>query len=306
MKSSFYKAEEIYKKMNDNPDTYISECEENYALQVKNAVSEVCKKEGHRLIMLAGPSSSGKTTTAGLIKKEAGKNGRNAIVISLDDFYLDQQTKLYFEDGTPDFETVKALDIEYITKCLSQLIKTGKSMLPKFDFKTKKREADLYPTEIGKDEIVIVEGLHAINPIITDNLAKDNLTKMYVSVSSRISKEGKILFTKRDLRFIRRLIRDYHFRASDVEYTFKLWKGVRMGEDRYLFPFGNLADVRIDSIHPYEPCLFKDEAQKLLSHIGKDSEFYETASGYIEKLSFFESINKNMIPADSLLHEFIG
>ena len=79
-----------------------------------------------------------------------------------------------------------------------------------------------------------------------------------------------------------------------------------MGEDRYLFPFGNLADVRIDSIHPYEPCLFKDEALKLLSHIGKDSEFYETASGYIEKLSFFESINKDMIPADSLLHEFIG
>ena len=129
---------------------------------------------------------------------------------------------------------------------------------------------------------------------------------MYVSVSSRIYDKEDVLFSKRDLRFIRRLIRDYHYRNSSVENTFLLWKGVRMGEDRYLFPFSHLADVKIDSIHPYEPCLFKNEAVKLLSHIQKDSEYYETAREYINKLSLFSEADSLCVPESSLLHEFIG
>ena len=285
---------------------YIEKCEKAYMLQVEKAAEEVCKNKGRQLVMLAGPSSSGKTTTAELIKKYVAKAGRRATVVSLDDFYRDQTEMLYFEDGTPDFETVDALDRDYINECLSSLVTTGKADLPRFSFLSKKREKDLGKTEIGEDEIIIAEGLHAINPLITEKLPESRITRMYVSVSSRIYEGDKVLFTKRDLRFIRRLIRDYHHRNSSVENTFLLWKGVRMGEDRYLFPFSKLADIKIDSIHPYEPCLFKKEAVRLLGHIEKESEYYERARDYINKLSLFEDIDFLCVPFNSLLHEFIG
>jgi uridine kinase len=132
------------------------------------------------------------------------------------------------------------------------------------------------------------------------------MIKLYVSVSSRIYSNGSVLMTKRDMRFIRRLIRDYYFRDSSVENTFYLWKGVRMGEDRYLFPFSDRADIRIDSIHPYETGVFKDIAIKLLDHIGSDSIYYPTASELKDKLSRFISLSESYVPEDSLLKEFIG
>ena len=299
-------ADYINKRMKNGVCDYIEECERAYQAQVEKATKEVCLKKGRQLIMLAGPSSSGKTTTAKLIKEYSEKEGRRATVVSLDDFYRDQTEILYFEDGTPDFETVNSLDKEYIKECLSSLVEKGSADLPRFCFLSKKREKELVRTEIGEDEIVIVEGLHAINPVITEKLPEEKLTRMYVSVSSRIYKDQKVLFSKRDLRFIRRLIRDYHHRASSVENTFLLWKGVRMGEDRYLFPYSHLADVKIDSIHPYEPCLFKNEAVSLLSHIEKDSEYYEAAREYINKLSLFADADMRCVPRNSLLHEFIG
>lgn len=132
------------------------------------------------------------------------------------------------------------------------------------------------------------------------------MKKLYVSVSSRISQDNRVLLTKRDMRFIRRLIRDYHFRDSQVENTYYLWKGVRMGEDRYLFPYSGRADVRIDSVHPYEVCVFKDIAIKLLDHVGKDSIYYPSACELKDKLSQFASLTEGDVPASSLLKEFIG
>ncbi len=295
----------INRNIEDNPERFIEECEKNYIEQVNAVAGEVAEKKGRELIMLAGPSSSGKTTTAGNFKKELEKLGRKAKVISLDDFYSDQSLTYTFEDGTTDYETVKALDVTLIDSCLAELMEKGRTDIPHFSFHTKKREG-FSEVRCDKDEIIIVEGLHALNPVITDPLASYSMKKVYISVSSRISDENGILFSKRDLRFIRRLIRDYHFRSSDVDYTFYLWKGVRMGEDRYLFPFSGRADVKIDSIHPYEPCLFKKEAIKLLDHIRQDSIYYSSAVSLKERLERFSSIDKISIPDNSLLREFIG
>ncbi|MGN0467881.1 MAG: uridine kinase [Acutalibacteraceae bacterium] len=297
---------EINNEVKHNAKDFILKCEDNFHKQVSNVTENICKKNGRQIVMLAGPSSSGKTTTASLIMKQAQNHSRNAIVISLDDFYLDQTNMIYFEDGTPDFETIEALDTDYISSCLLSLLKDGKCMLPKFSFHSRKREEELFPVEAGKDDIIIVEGLHAINPQITNLLYDAPLTKVYVSVSSRIMNGSEIWLTKRDVRFIRRMIRDYHFRNADVEYTFYLWNGVRKGEDRYLFPYSNLADVKIDSIHPYELCLFKNEALRLLDLIAKNSIYYKSAKSLAERLCVFESVDKNAVAADSLLHEFIG
>lgn len=286
-------------------ETFISDCEKAYRSQLDRISSEICRCDGRVLVMLAGPSSSGKTTTANILKKDFIENGRHSIVVSLDDFYRDQEESFYFEDGTVDYETVKALDTDCLVKCMEELLHKGKTMLPQFSFHTKTR-GGYNEVRVHDDEIIIVEGLHALNPVITEPLKNENMKKLYVSVSSRIYKDGSVLLSKRDMRFVRRMIRDYHFRSSSVDYTYYLWKGVRMGEDRYLFPYSDRADVKIDSVHPYEVCVFKDIAIKLLDHIGSDSIYYHSASQLKAKLSQFISLSERDVPETSLLKEFIG
>lgn len=295
----------INSQVNNGKEDFIAQCEKAYRSQLDKVSEKICASSGRILVMLAGPSSSGKTTTANILKKDCEKNGRHAVVISLDDFYRDQTERFYFEDGTVDYETVKSLDTDYIVKCMENLLHKGEAEIPCFSFKTKCREG-YNEIRVFEDEVIIVEGLHALNPVITDCLEKENMIKLYVSVSSRIYKDGSVFFTKRDMRFTRRLIRDYHFRNSSIENTFYLWKGVRMGEDRYLFPFSCRADIKIDSIHPYEVCIFKDIAVKLLDHIGSDSIYYPSACELKNKLLQFSSLSEKDVPENSLLKEFIG
>ncbi len=294
----------INQKVKSDPKGFIEECEKNYSDSVGLVSNEIASKGGRTLLMLAGPSGSGKTTTASLLKKDFELLNRKATIISLDDFYKNQTESYYFEDGTVDYETIKAIDVPLLSKCLSSLMNEGKCELPRFNFKTKLRDS-FVETKAEKDEIIIVEGLHAINPLITDSLQNERMKKVYISVSSRIYDENSVLMTKRDIRFTRRLIRDFHHRNSEVEYTFYLWNGVRKGEDRYLFPFSERADIRIDSIHGYEPCIFKNIALDLLSHVKKTSKYYEKASILKEKISKFVSLSESALPNGSLLGEFM-
>ena len=300
-----YDVKLINRLLNEDCEKYITECENAYRRQLDTVVGEIAEESGRVLVMLAGPSSSGKTTTAGLIRQKLEAVGRKAVVVSLDDFYLEQDNPRTFEDGTVDYETVEALDVPLISKCLHELINNGESMLPRFCFKSKKRRCSEKLT-VAPEGVVIVEGLHALNPVITDPLSDEKMKKYYVSVSSRITDGDRVLFSKRELRFIRRLIRDFYHRNSEVEYTFYLWKGVRMGEDRYLFPYSGLADRKIDSIHPYELALFKNIATNLLDRVGKDSVYYENANELKKKLNCFADVERERMPEDSLLGEFIG
>lgn len=299
-----YDVKEINRLLKQDCEKYIMECENAYRGQLDEIVSEFAGEKGRSLLMLAGPSSSGKTTTARLLKEKLCVAGRSATVISLDDFYLIQDEPYTFEDGTVDFERVDALDVPLISRCLHELCDKGESEIPHFCFKSKER-IRFDRISLSDDEVIIVEGLHALNPVITDPLSDERMRLYYVSVSSRITDGDEVLLSKRELRFIRRMIRDYHHRNSDVEYTFYLWKAVRMGEDRYLFPFSSRAERKIDSIHPYEAALFRDIGVKLLDRVPSDSVYYDTAKELKEKLKRFDFIGTNMLPANSLLEEFI-
>ncbi len=299
------KVDRINTLIKEEPDKFISDCEKRYSSIIKNTAELINKKEGRALVMVAGPSSSGKTTTAKLLKKEIELLGGRAKMISLDDFYRSQDKTYTFEDGTVDYETVKALDVDYIAECLYKLMNEGRCKLPRFSFITKKREY-YAETVAEEDDIIIVEGLHALNPLITDQLENEQMVKIYVSVSSRIYDGDEVLMSKRDIRLVRRLIRDYHFRDSSPENTFYLWNGVRMGEDRYLFPYSDRADIKIDSIHPYEVCAFKNIAIKLLDRMDKKSVYCVEADKLRGKLSGFVSISEASVPENSLLREFIG
>ena len=291
----------------ENPDAFIKECEERYNNKIESIARNIAETEKVEIVMLAGPSSAGKTTTAKKLRQHLEAFGVKSYTVSLDDFYVDNCDAPRFPDGTPDFETVDALDIECFQKKMAELIEKGETDLPEFDFLTGKRKEKYNHIKITDNDVIIVEGLHALNPRITDHLPEERLLKIYINVSSRIYDEKKnILFNKRNMRFIRRMVRDYKFRGNSVEDSHRMWLTVCYGEDMYLFPFKDNADVTINTIHLYETCLLKNTAIKLLEEISKESEFYKESQRLIRNLSKFPEIDSSKVPENSLMREFIG
>ncbi len=290
-----------------NEESFINEWEERYNNKIDAIAKRVYESGVSEIIMIAGPSSAGKTTTAKKLRQSLKERGVGSYTVSLDDFYLNNEDSPRFPDGTPDFETVYCLDIKCFQEKMKELLEKGECDLPEFDFLEGKRKAEYNHIKLNKNDVIIVEGLHALNPIITDHLPKERLLKIYINVSSRIYDEkGDIILNKRNMRFIRRLVRDYKFRGSDVLNTYKLWISVCYGEDTYLFPYKDNADIKINTIHLYESCVLRESAIKLLSEVNKDSEFYKDSQRLIRSLMKFPIINPDKVPEDSLLREFLG
>ncbi|MBQ4627424.1 MAG: nucleoside kinase [Clostridia bacterium] len=298
---------EIINKLSENAESFVIECSENYISSVKRTAETVYENVSTKIVMLAGPSSSGKTTTAALLSKEVERLGGKAYTVSLDDFYLNRSEGYPLdENGEPDFECVEALDVELIHSCLRELIDSGESLLPVFDFTTGIRHDASKRIKLNNKDVLIVEGLHALNPVITDTLDKESLYKIYVSVSSRVYDEhGESFLSKRNLRFLRRMLRDYLFRAMPVEGTFDIWKSVTRGENKYLFPFEENADIKLNSFHPCEPCIIGARALPLLKEI-KNEAYADKAQELIRKLELFNKIDCSILPQDCLLREFTG
>lgn len=298
--------EYINETAKENPLELIEKCEQRYSNIIASVSKTICGKGERQVVMLAGPSSSGKTTTARKICEECKKNGVHTFVLSLDDFYLNRDDIPLLHDGTRDFETVYALDLDYFTEIVNALLRGETVKTPIFDFVTGTRKQNEYnEITLGSKDVVIIEGLHALNPIITDKIS-GNLFKIYISVSSRIyNQKGKIILNKRNLRFVRRLVRDYKFRGSSADYTYTLWKNVTYGEDKYLFPYRDNADIKINTVHLYEPCVLKKQALEILQSEISDDFAYDVQR-LRDALNKFEDIDEMYVPKDSLLREFLG
>lgn len=298
--------EYIIKKA-ENPEVFCKECERKYNNKIQKIAKDIADNQEKTIVMLAGPSSAGKTTTAKKLREALADLNIVCHTISLDDFYLNNCDSPRFPDGTPDYETVEALDIPCFEKTMNKLLTEGEALIPEFDFLTGERKSEYNPLKITPSDVIIVEGLHALNPVITKHIPSEYLLKIYINVSSRIYDKNKdIVLNKRNMRFIRRMVRDYKFRGNSVEETFKMWITVRYGEDAYLFPFKDNADIKINTIHLYETCILKDIAIELLSEVSKESEFYKESQRLIRNLNRFPEINSSVVPEDSLLREFIG
>ena len=301
------KLEYINNKALNNPHEFIDECEERYERIIDDITEKIVSAKGREIVMLAGPSSAGKTTTARRIKESLEKCGVKTYVLSLDDFYLNRDDIPYLPDGSQDYETVYALDLECLENELNALLRGDKVKTPVFDFTTGKRsETQFNEIVLGKEDVVIIEGLHALNPVITDKI-QGKLLKIYINVSSRIYDEnGDIVLNKRNLRFIRRMVRDYKFRDSSVENTCRLWKNVTKGEDEYLFPFRDNADIKADTIHLYEPCVLKHQALRMIGEDNVSEEYKDNIQKIARALEKFNDIEENLVPENSLLREFLG
>lgn len=299
--------EYINEKAKASPSEFIEKCEERYENIINTIAEKIVIDEGREIVMLAGPSSAGKTTTARKLCEKLNEKGVKTYVLSLDDFYLNRADIPYLPDGTQDFETVDALDLDLFTKCVNELL-SGKTVKnPIFDFHTGKRSSiEFNEITLGEQDIVIIEGLHALNPVITEKI-QGKLLKIYINVSSRIYDEkGNIILNKRNMRFIRRMVRDYKFRSSTVDNTCKLWKNVTTGEDKYLFPYRHLADIKINTIHLYESCVLKHQAMELIENSEVSEEYKADIKKIYNALKQFENIDEKLVPQGSLLREFLG
>lgn len=291
----------------ENSHALVARAELRYRNIINNISEKALDETGRKIIMLAGPSSSGKTTTAKKIADSFTSLGMDTHVVSLDDFYLNRKDIPGYDEGKPDFETVYALDLPFISETVKSLMSGAETDMPSFDFTVGERKSTYTKLKLEKNDAIIVEGLHALNPIVSSELENLRLIKLYINVSSRIyDAKGKIILNKRNLRFVRRLIRDYNFRGSSVNNTFELWENVCRGEDMYLFPYKDMADIRINSIHLCEPCIFRDTAINLLKAAEIDDKYKGDAQKLINSLNKFVPLNSELIPKDSLLREFIG
>lgn len=297
---------DINKSVASDVESFIESAEEGFDGSVSSLVERFVSDCDCDIVLLAGPSSSGKTTTAGKIVEKINRSDRNAYTLSLDDYYHNAADIPMTDKGVRDFENVSALDIDLIHKTFSDLIENRKAMVPEFDFVSGTRKSEMRSIELKKDDVIIVEGLHALNPIITKGLDESHIYKVYISVSSRVTDDdGKVIFSKRNLRLVRRMIRDYHYRNTSVEKTFSQWPEVLKGEDKYIFPYEKNARFRIDSFHPYESSIFRDEAVELLDTVDNASCFYPLAQQLKEDFSRLRPIDISKMPDDSLLREFI-
>lgn len=286
------------------PSEMIRREEITYHARVHDIAEKIASNKSIRLILLAGPSGSGKTTSANLISDAIKELGEESIVISLDDFYKTHDDPSYprCECGERDYECPEALDLELIEKTLRKITDGEAFEVPKYDFKTGTRASYTSYSPV-KDGCVVIEGLHALNPMISDNLPKEKIYKIFVSVSTNINVDDRRILSGRKVRFVRRLVRDSIYRGADAERTLSMWRGVLEAEDVYLYPFKPLADIAFDTFHTFELGVMKSFAEELLSDELAAREPY--VSAVVEALRQIEPIDIDLVPDNSLIREFV-
>ena len=285
---------------------YVELCDNEFEIYFNSIVQNILAFNKVKILTVSGPSSSGKTTIALKLASELADYGIKTKIISMDNFYKNHEDAPKKPDGKPNFETIDALDVKLLIKCLSEAVEFNKTKLPKFDFKTGKRKEEYNDFNLHENEMIIMEGIHALNPQITDNLPGENIKSIYTTIGEKVYMPGDIIFSKRDIRILRRLIRDNKYRGATPEFTFMLWETVRESESLYIFPYENNAHIKINSFYKYELNVIKDQALKLLPEIKTESKYYNKAQELINKLSYVIPIDENLVPSRSLIREFIG
>ena len=277
---------------------FIEFCENSYKSQIYEIAQKVKNSNGEiKFVMLAGPSSSGKTTTSKILVDAIKKQGFFAKELSLDDFFVNRIETPKWEDGRYNYETFESIDWNLFSECMSCLLEGKPVNLPTYNFVTGEKE--FYgKTTVDENTVFIIEGLHALNPIIDKVIPKRNSIKVYISTNTEIEFKNKKYISNTDVRLFRRIIRDFHTRATTVDQTLESWQTVRLGENLYIDPFVEQAEILINTFHPYELCVYKS--------IFKTFENNSKSLDDIKKtLSVFEELEKNVVPKDSVLQEFI-
>lgn len=287
-----------------NPALAVDKAEEEYEKKVFEVAKRVVDSDTIRVLLLAGPSGSGKTTTANLIADRIRALGEKSLVVSLDNFYMASTDPRYprLPSGERDFESPAALDNEVIVSTLGNIINGEPFSVPRYDFKVG-RATEMTDYESFSDGCVIVEGLHALNPRLSDGFDKSAVLKLFVSVSTNINEGAKRLLSGKKMRFVRRMVRDNIYRGADGAKTLELWPNVLAGEEAYLYPYKTTADIMFDTFHTFEGAVLKHFADKLLTEeMVAESPYARDVKKGIAKLPEYHC---DIVPETSLIREFI-
>jgi len=259
-----------------------------------------------KVVLIAGPSSSGKTTTSKKLAIQLRVMGYNPVAISLDDYFVDRDRTPKDENGEYDFECLEALDIEYLNDQLVALFKGEEIELPLFDFKSGSRKASGKRLRLGERSLLVMEGIHGLNDKLTPRIAREQKFKVYVSALTQLNLDDHNRVSTTDNRLLRRMVRDYNFRGHSAEDTLKMWPSVGRGERKHIFPFQNSADAAFNSALDYELGVLKVYAEPLLRTVKPTSPEYSEARRLQAFLDAFAPIPAQSVPRDSILREFIG
>ncbi len=276
-----------------NIKKYIAECEKAYDDAVAEAV-DAAIKNNKKFILLAGASSSGKTTTSLRIDAALESHGKKSETVSLDDFYYDSSVKVIMRDGKPDFETPESLEIPLIRKTLADIAEGKPVRFPRFDFGVRKRVENGNFFAPDDDTFIVVEGLHALNPEVVGDLP--NAHRIYLQCED----------DRYDPKMLRRIIRDMKFRSASAELTLGMWSDVKRGEELYIRPYVSLADSVVDTYFGYELGAFRKEGLAMVDTVRKGTPHYDELLVIKELLEQTDAVAKCVIPKKSLLREFIG
>ncbi|QIB68423.1 nucleoside kinase [Aminipila butyrica] len=270
-------------------------------------LADLIKREKKRIILIAGPSSSGKTTFANRLRIQLKVNGLKPIYMGTDDYFVEREDTPLDENGEPNFEDLEAIDIELFNANMNALLAGEEVDLPRFDFMDGHKKFGHRKLKITANQPMIIEGIHALNEELTALIPDCEKFKIYISPLTQLNIDEYNRIPTTDSRMLRRMVRDYNFRGHSAKSTINAWPKVRAGEDKNIFPFSNEADALFNSVHLYEISVLKKYAEPLLQEIGKEEPEYSEAQRMLRLLSFFEVIeDDSMIANNSILREFIG
>lgn len=298
---------EINKMATERAVEFIEQCNKEYVENIENIARKIASDDNIKIVAIAGPSGSGKTTTAHILQEKLENFDEKVAVVSLDDFYYPDDKLPLLSDGSKDIESVNSLDIALIKECFMQIIKSGKAKLPRFDFKSKTRTPNAINLDIGERGIVIVEGLHAMNPLVADVVPRSNILKIYISVNRSVDdNNGVQMLSSRQIRLVRRVLRDELFRGMSATDTLHLWNNVIDGERKHLYCFKDTADIHLFTFHPYELGVYRERFGKMRNTVCKNAPCYDYFIKTANALERFEAIDSSLVPKNSLIREFIG
>ncbi|MDR3310954.1 MAG: nucleoside kinase [Oscillospiraceae bacterium] len=303
-----YSLEYINERVHSDAVGFVGESEADYGEKITRGAEMILANRGRSpIVLLSGPSGSGKTTTAKRLCDELELRGIKAHNVSLDNYFITphRADAPLTEAGAVDFESPQMIDWTLLDEHFSELEGGAEILIPHFSFSMQRRvAARAKPLVLGRDEIAIFEGIHALNDRITDR--HGGAFRLYISARSDFERDGAVYMKRTWTRLIRRTIRDSNFRGASAEVTLAMWANVRRGEKKYISPFKDTADLQFDTTLAYELCAMRGKAIEVLSHLPETAERYGEVRDIVARLPDFEEVDCETVPRSSIIREFLG
>ena len=274
--------------------------------KIAKIAEEIASRKGVKLVLLAGPSSSGKTTSCKRLSIQLAVNGLKPLQISLDDYFVDREKTPKDASGEYDYESIYALDLDLINEQFNALFRGEEVELPKYDFQSGKSKKSGNKLKMNDNNVLVVEGIHALNPELTAHIPQEQIFRVYASALTTILLDNHNYIPTTDNRLLRRIIRDYKYRGVSAQETIHRWPSVRTGENKWIFPYQENADAMFNTAMLYELSVIKMQAEPLLQQVPENCEEHAEAYRLLKFLKYFKGIPYNNLPPTSLLREFLG